>query len=150
MIDDGADLDLRAVCQNIAEAEVITVYFPLIGRTLLVDGRRTADVPTMVRVVPMARDTSERLRSLRRLRPMLPRPESITMIPWRMRVASVVSSGVWGCLLRRLDDHPAAEACLTELRRLDRAERVDAILGRRYEALWARSGAGKPAEGDDR
>lgn len=150
MIDDGADLDLRAVCQNIAEAEVITVYFPLIGRTLLVDARHTADVSTMVRVVPMARDTGERLRSLRRLRPMLPRPESITMIPWHMRAGTMVSTGVWDCLLRRLDDHPAAEACLAELQRLERAERVDAILGRRYEALWTRAGAREPAEGDER
>lgn len=150
MIDDGAELDLTAVCQNIAEAEVITVYFPLIGRTLLVDARRTASVPTMVRVVPMARDTGERLRSLRRLRPTLPRPESLTMIPWRMRVRTMVASGVWDCLLRRLDDHAAAEACLAELQRLERAEQLDAILGRRYEALWTRDGARKPAEEDDR
>ena len=150
MIDDGAELDLTAVCQNIAEAEVITVYFPLIGRTLLVDARRTADVPTMVRVVPMARDTGERLRSLRRLRPMLPRPDSITMIPWQMRVQTVVTTGVWECLLRRLDDHLAAEACLMQLQSLERAEQLDAILGRRYEALWTREGAREPAEEDDR
>lgn len=150
MIDDGAELDLTAVCQNIAEAEVITVYFPLIGRTLLVDARCTADVPTMVRVVPMARDTGERLRSLRRLRPMLPRPDSITMIPWQMRVQTVVTTGVWECLLRRLDDHPAAEACLMQLQSLERAEQLDAILGRRYEALWTREGAREPAEEDDR
>lgn len=150
MIDDGVELDLTAVCQNIAEAEVITVYFPLIGRTLLVDARRADSVPTMVRVVPMARDTGERLRSLRRLRPMLPRPESITMIPWQMRVQTVIATGVWECLLRRIDDHPAAEACLAQLQSLERAEQLDAILGRRYEALWTREGAREHAEEDDR
>lgn len=150
MIDDGSELDLAAVCQNIAEAEVITVYFPLIGRTLLVDARRTDEVPTLVRVVPMARDTGERLRSLRRLRPMLPRPESITMIPWQMRVQTVVATGVWDALLDRIDDRPAAEACLTQLRNLERNEQLDAILGRRYEALWTRDGAREPAEEDER
>ncbi len=125
MIDDGVDLDLRAVCQNIAEAEVITVYFPLIGRTLLVDARRAAGVSTMVRVVPMARDTGERLRSLRRLRPMLPRPESITMIPWQMRVQAVIPTGVWECLLRRIDDHPALfndDGAIVEIARRPRGD----------------------------
>lgn len=150
MIDDGAQLDLTAVVQNIAEAEVITVYFPLIGRTLLVDARCSAEVPPMVRVVPMARDTGERLRSLRRLRPMLPRPDSITMIPWQMRVQTVVSSGVWDCLLHRIADDEAAEACLAELLRLERAEQLDAIFGRRYEAIWSRAGTREPAEEDDR
>lgn len=74
MIDDGAELDLEAVCQNIAEAEVITLYFPLLGRTLLVDARCCPDTGTLVRVVSMARDTGERLGSLKRLRPTLPRP----------------------------------------------------------------------------
>lgn len=150
MIDDGAELDLDAVRQNIAEAEVITFYFPLLGRTLLVDTRCDGNTGTLVRVVPMARDTGERLRSLRRLRPTLPRPDSITMIPWHMRVGSVVSSGVWDCVLGRVDDHPAAEACLDHLRTLERSERLDAILGRRYESLWTREGAREVAEEDDR
>jgi len=150
MIDDGAELDLEAVCQNIAEAEVITLYFPLLGRTLLVDARSSMDAGTMVRVVPMARDTGERLRSLRRLRPMFPRPDSITMIPWQMRVQSVVVTGVWDCLLRRIDDTAGAEECLAQLRMLERSEQVDAILGRRYEAIWSRAGAREHAEEDDR
>lgn len=150
MIDDGAGLDLTAVRQNIAEAEVITVHFPLIGRTLLVDARCTAEIPTMVRVVPMARDTGERLRSLRRLRPALPRPDSITMIPWHMRIRGLVSTGVWDCLLERIGNDEAAEACLAELQRHERSEQIDAILGRRYEALWTRAGAREPAEEDDR
>ncbi len=150
MIDDRAELDLEAVCQNIAEAEVITLYFPLLGRTLLVDSRRTADIGTMVRIVPMARDTGERLRSIRRLRPRLPRPESITMIPWQMRVQSVVRTGVWACLLQRVDDADAAEACLAQLMMLERTEQLDAILGRRYEALWTRVGAREVAEEDER
>lgn len=150
MIDDGAELDLDAVRQNIAEAEVITLYFPLLGRTLLVDARCTPDTRTFVRVVPMARDTGERLRSLKRLRPTLPRPESITMIPWHRRVGSVVSTGVWDGLLSRLDDHPAAEACLDHLRTLERAERLDAIMGRRYESIWTREGTREVAEEDER
>jgi hypothetical protein len=150
MIDDGAELDLEAVCQNIAEAEVITLYFPLLGRTLLVDARRSMEAGTLVRVVPMARDTGERLRSLRRLRPSFPRPDSITMIPWQMRVQSVVPTGVWDCLLRRIDDAAEAEECLSQLKMLERTEQIDAILGRRYEAIWSREGAREPAEEDDR
>ncbi|MSQ30203.1 MAG: hypothetical protein EXR68_06940 [Dehalococcoidia bacterium] len=150
MIDNGVDLDLMAVRQNVADAEVITVYFPLIGRALFVDARSSADVSTMVRVVPMARNTAERLHSLRRLHPMLPRPESITMIPWQMRIDTMVSTGVWDCLLRRINDGPAAAACFSQLQTLERAEQLDAILGRRYEAFWTRVGAREPAEEDER
>ena len=95
MLDGGFELDIDAVRENIAEAEVVTLYFPLLRKTLLVDTRSNEVVGPFVRLVPMASNSGERFESLRRLRPQLPRADSITMIPWGRRVATLEDAGIW-------------------------------------------------------
>ena len=138
MIDGGVDLDMEAVVQNVAEADVVSLYFPHLGKSLLLDARCTEEVQPLVTVVPMERSSADRLRSVRRLRPQLPRPESITMIPWARRVDSLITLGVWCEIMRRVTDRDAAESCFDELRALELGEFRDAITGREYETLWAR------------
>jgi hypothetical protein len=82
MLDGGLELDIEAVRENIAEAEVVTLYFPFLRKTLLVDRRSTQHLGPLVRVVPMARSTTDRFESLQQMCPELPKPESITMIQW--------------------------------------------------------------------
>ncbi len=142
MIDSGVELDLEAVAQNIAEADVVGIFFAALDMTLMVDTRCTDEVPPMVAVVPRERDLSARLRAVRQMRPELPRIESITMIPWARRVDSMITLGVWEQLLDRLNDAAVtstAACCLEELRALELAELRDAITGRTYEALWSRT-----------
>ncbi len=141
MIDGGVDLDLEAAIQNIRDAEVVCLYFPAFSQTLLVDTRTAPGVRAMVSVVPMTRSSAERVQSLRRLRPQLPRPRSITMIPWLRRVRSLVDCGVWPQLLARLDDTAPAEACLATLHAMELAELGNAIAGREYNAIWSRADA---------
>ncbi len=142
MLDGGFELDIEAVCENIAEAEVVTLYFPFLRKTLLVDTRATEQDGPMVRIVPIARSTADRFESLQRLRPELPKPASITMIPWGRRVISLQVTGVWDRLLARLSESgdraalTAAHACLGELQGLERRELGDAIRGEHYETLW--------------
>ena len=112
MIDGGSDLDLEAAIQNIEEAEVVCLYFPAFNQTLLLDARTTPNVRPLIAVVPTAHSPADRIYSLRRLRPQLARPESITMIPWSRRVASLMDCGVWTALLARLDHVECAEACM--------------------------------------
>jgi len=98
----------------------------------------------MVRLVPMATSPEARFRSLRRLRPRLPRPQSITVIPWPRYVDSLVRLGVWQRLLQRFAEtgyREPVEACgriLGELRRLEREEMVEVIRGDSYRTLWCR------------
>ena len=138
MIDGGIELDLEAVLQNIAEAEVVSLFFPTLRRTLLVDTRCNEYAGTLVKIVPMARNGGERLRSVRKLRPQFPRPESITLIPWDVRVVSLVDLGIWDRLLERIDCPEVASACLERLCAFELAEHRAAIVGRDYETLWAR------------
>ena len=151
MLDGGFEIDIEAIARNVDEAEVVSLYFPLMQKTLLVDTRTAADADPMVRVVEMVSDSTARLRSLRRLRPQLPRPESITLIPWLRRVRSLNETGVWGHLLARLDGCggpqcvEAAARCLEELEALERAVFRDAIAGDGHHTLWGRRGPGDEA-----
>lgn len=139
MIDGGIDLDLDAVRQNIGEAQVICLFFPTLRRTLLVDTRVNEHAGTFIKVVPIARNSSDRLRSLKHLRPLFGRPDSMTLIPWEGRIDSLLSLDVWQLLVDRLDDASMADACLARLRHLERREQRAAILGKRYETLWMRA-----------
>lgn len=142
MIDGGSDLDLEAVIENVCEADVICLYFPALGQTLVVDTRTAPGIDALVCVVPMVDSAAARVRSLRRLRPQLPRPLSITMIPWTRRPRSLVASGVWEQLLARLEDVAPAQRCLRELHASELTELGRAIVGREgYEAIWSRADA---------
>lgn len=138
MIDGGIEIDMEAVLQNIAEAQVISLFFPTLRRTLLVDTRTNEHANTFVKIVPMVTDGGARLRSLRKLRPQFPRPESMTLIPWDARVDSLVALGVWEPLLTRIDCPEVAQACLEALREIERAEHLAAIRGEEYQTLWSR------------
>ena len=153
MLDGGFDVDVDHIARTIAEAEIVCLYFPLLRTTLLIDARTTASVGPLVRLVPIAASTGERLRSLRRLRSQLPRPDSITTILWTRRVAALGRLGVWGCLVERLaatGDGSAggrAEACLDELGVLERRELRRALTGEQHRTLWGRPGLGDAAAG---
>ena len=134
--------DIDRVRQNISEAEVMSVFFPTFRRALVIDTRSNEEVGPLVQMMPMARSPQDRMRSIRRMRPSLPRPSNLTLIPWQRYVGSLVESGVWDQILDRVGesgDGEALTACdnaLAELRRMERAELVAAITGDNYHTLW--------------
>ena len=142
MLDGGFELDIDAVCENIAEAEIVTLYFPLLRKTLLLDTRSNADAPVYIGVLPMASNSAERFESLKRLRPQFRRPDSITMIPWAGGIGLLEDAGVWERILARLGEggDPMALArardCLGALHKLERQELGNAIRGEQYETVW--------------
>jgi len=135
-------MDVDEINRNIDMAEVMGIYFPLIRKTLLVDPRSDAVDRPMIRIVPMANSMEERFRSLRRLRPRLPRPESITLIPWPKYVTSLKKLNIWDRLVQRFvnaGDMEAVRVCeetFNELVELEKVEIVEAIKGERYTTLW--------------
>lgn len=146
----GFEIDIEAVHQNVREAEVVALYFPMLRKTLLVDTRSNDHVDPMVCVVDMVQNAGERFRSLRKLRPQLPRPQSITLIPWVLRVASLRETGVWADLMTRLHDYgeclESAADCLAQLDLLEQNELQQALTGKNYRTLWGRLGVD---EGDE-
>ena len=141
-------MDVDEINRNIDTAEVMGVYFPLIRKTLLIDTRSDGVDGPMIRVVPMVNNMEERFRSLRRLRPRFPRPESVTLIPWPKYVTSLKRLGIWDRVVQRFvgaGDMEAVRACeetFNELAELEKREIVEAIKGERYTTLWERKKGG--------
>lgn len=143
-MDGNFRLDLGAVFHHVDSAQTLSVFFPLLRRAMVVDMRHGPQEGPLVRVMPMARSASDRLRSLKRLRPHLPRAAEIVAIPWAGYVGTMVSSGVWDRLLQRLTKEGGEEAvktataALEDLRRIERHELALLIKGEQYETMWAR------------
>ena len=143
-MDGNFRLDLDTVIQHVENAETFSIFFPILRRALVVDLREAPDQDPLIRVMPMARSAADRIRSLKRQRPQLPRPTEVIAIPWATYIENVVSSGVWERLLRRLeasgqkDAIRTANACLEDLRRYERQEIGALIRGDQYQTIWAR------------
>ena len=143
-MDGNFGLDLDTVIHHVENADTFSIFFPILRRALVVDLREAPGQGPLIRVMPMARSAADRIRSLKRQRPQLPRPTEVIAIPWATYVENVVSSGVWGRLLRRLesgnreDAIRTANACLEDLRRYERHEIGALIRGDQYQTIWAR------------
>ena len=82
--------------QTIETAEVISILFPMLRKSLVLDTRSDLEDGPMARVVPMAESVDDRLRSIKRMRPRFPRPESVTIIPWPKQVQEPQAPGPLG------------------------------------------------------
>ena len=141
-MDSDFRVDIEEVCRAIDGGEIIALYFPLLRKTLLMDLRTTPLDGPMIKVVPMAASAEDRYRELVRMRPRLPKPESINIVPWPKFVETLVRSGVWDRIARRYAEIGPPEivrqciACLDELRGVEREEVRRAITGENFETLW--------------
>ncbi|MCZ6539275.1 MAG: hypothetical protein O6922_05565 [Chloroflexi bacterium] len=135
---------MDGVFKFVENAEVMAVFFPKFGQSVVIDVRAKEGEPPLVRVMPMARSIADRLRTIKRMRPALPRPQDILAIPWVGYVGALKSSGLWGKIIARIEatDYPgaveAAEKAFDELIRIERRELAQLIVGEQYETLWAR------------
>lgn len=154
-MDSDFRIDIGEVQRAIDVGEITALYFPLLRKTLLMDTRTTGVDGPMIKVVPMASSPEERFRDLVRMRPRLPKPESINIVPWPKYVASLVRLEVWDHIVRRfLEIGPPeivkrCEECLEELKTMEREELRRAITGEKYETLWDAAGTQEGAEVDD-
>ena len=135
-------LDLDEIVRHIQKAEILSLYFPLLGQALLVDTRCDAQEGPLVRVVPMAGSLEERVNSLKKLRPRFPRPQSLVAIPWTKHVETLGTLGVWGVLVKRVisQGYPQTEEdfrqAYYQLHRAEKEELDRALRGQGYQSLW--------------
>jgi hypothetical protein len=144
-MDNEFGLNYAEIQRNFDHAEVISVYFPLLAKTLVMDLRTRPGVEPMIKVMPMVGSLEERYRSLRRLRPQFEQPEAISFVPWPKYVDALVRLGLWDRLTTRLKaggyhrSLSEADEALDELRQLERSTMSGAILGRGFKTLWSRA-----------
>ncbi len=148
-------VDLKEMANSLDTADVVALYFPLLRKTLIIDARSSAVDAPMVKIVEMVGTAEERFRSLRRLRPRFPRPESLTLIPWPKYVSSLVGLGMWDHVVTRFinlgfpDTVRDCEASLETLTKLEKEEVDRALKGENYKSMWeAKPGDWSEGEGD--
>jgi hypothetical protein len=141
-VDAEYDVDIGQIKHTLDIAEVTSLYFPFLGKSLLLDLRSNASDGPFVKVVDQVESAEARLRSLRRLRPRFPKPESLSLIPWPKRVDSLVRLGVWDHILTRCTETGApkvVESCekaLKELLAIEAAQLRDSVRGEGFETIW--------------
>lgn len=133
---------LEEVFRYIDEAEVFCIYFPLLGKTLLVDTRTQGEVGPFIRVMPMVGSIEERLQVLRQVRPTFPQPHNLVVIPWTKRVESLALWGIWERITKRVTspDHPSVvrdcEQAYEDLLQAEREELLKVFTGEGYHTIW--------------
>ncbi len=137
-------LDIEDIAKKVSTSEVLLIYFPLFRRTLLVDTRFNDDCSPFVAVMPMATSIEDRLRSLRRLRPLLGRPKGVSLVAWTRYAESLVRLGIWDILIQRFVDSGhkdlivECEDTLREIYTMELEEISLVIRGDNYHTLWSR------------
>ena len=141
---DQSEQFLDQVITGISESEVISIFFPLLRRSLVVDTRREAGTPHMVKVMPQAKSMEERISSIEELRPGLGKIHSILGIPWMRSVRSLRDHGIKSSLVQRLTTAgvPAGLAAKQVEDAIDLIWRIESmgfermIRGEGYSTLW--------------
>ncbi len=139
---------LMQVMMHIDEAEVMTVFFPLLRRALVVDTRSSYESDPLIEVMPQVGSMEERVTTLERRRPQLGHIKGILGVPWMKSVNTLIEVGVMERIERRLiragmSNSGAALACANAVRDLHTAEyreMVALIRGEGYETIWERTG----------
>ncbi len=143
-MDNDFSLDHEEIIKTIDSAEVLTFRFVVLGERLLFDTRSSEIDPPLVKLVPRATSVEDRFRALKELRPRFKLPSKISAIWWPKSIESMVNDGIWGAIVRLIDDagfSKAAEECeavLEELRASERKELHNALTGEGYQSLWER------------
>lgn len=132
------------IIEAIRSGEVISLFFPRIGKSLILDLRHTIEIPPSVIIDDMVSRPAERIERLEELRPTMPPPEEMRIAPWMGSVATLWETGVADALLERCSetgDSQVVENCRQALERLERLERQHLralVRGEMSRTIWQR------------
>lgn len=143
-MDHHSQLFHNRIIEAIRTGEVICLFFPRFGKTLIMDMRHTLEIPPGVIIDDMVSRPAERIGRLEELRPTMPPPEELRIAAWVGSVSSLEDAGIAPALLERCADTGdvgAVERCRAALDSLERLERqhLRAVLrGEMSETIWQR------------
>lgn len=145
-MDNSFELFHERIIDAIRSGEVVCLFFPRLGKTLILDLRQTPEVPPEIFLDDMVSSPRERLESLQALRPQFPLPDELRLAPWFGFVRSLRDTGVREALLERCEQTGHAmlpQQCRDALHALEQIETklVRAIVrGEMSRTLWQRQG----------
>lgn len=143
---DNIRWNVQAVLRNLHEAQVMSLFFPYIGRALIIDLRHDEMEGPAIAVDGMTSGPQERINSIKKLRPRFDAPDNLTLAPWLGPVRSLETTGALAGLADRLERlaQPEAKADLDraylELLAAERGEVLALIRGEvsRTKTLYQR------------
>lgn len=133
------------IAEALRTAEVISVFFVRVGRSLILDTRTAIGVEAAVILDDIVSTPQARLQSFRRLRPELARPDRLTLAPWTSAVRDFRDRGILDVLLERCQReggetlHAAADTAYQQLLNLERKYLRDLVRGVGMQTIWQRS-----------
>ena len=138
----GYGEEINEVFKYIKNSEVITVFFPKLGRSLVMDLRTTSASGPMIKIMPMTNSISERIETIKNLRPSFPKAKEIVVVPWVGYVQVLKSSGLWKHLLDeivKLKNQTAINDVIKaykELVFIQEEDLLEMLFGDKYETIW--------------
>jgi hypothetical protein len=145
-MDNAYNISSNKIIRALAEAEVMSIFFPRIGKALIIDTRHDAEHGPVALIDEMVGSAEERLQSVRRLRPEFTEIGQLTLAPWLLSTRAFTEQGILEAIVARfhaMGFHAAADDAMDVFRQLQRFERqveLDLILGdpQTTRTLWAR------------
>ena len=141
---DQDDQFLSQVFSAITEADVISIFFPLLRRALVIDLRNAPESPPLIRVLGQVNSMEDRISSIEQLRPGMGKIRSILGVPWLRSVRSLDEVGIMTSLVERLaqaglyppESESALRSAIDRLWKIERMAFVGLIRGEGYKTLW--------------
>jgi hypothetical protein len=132
------------IIEAIREGDVVCIFFPRLGKTLILDLRQSIEAPPAIMIDNMVSNARERLESLQRMRPEFPMPDEVRLAPWVGFIRSLRDTGVYDAMIERCEQTGNSEVvqeCRDAFVELERTERrlVRAIIrGDTTRTIWQR------------
>jgi len=131
------------ILEAVRHAAVVSLFFPQLGKALILDMRSGADGPALL-LDDMVQSPRARLASFRRLRPGLPLPERLTLAAWHGGIRALADTGILEAVTERckleggtdLVEH--AQTLYRRLLALETCAMRDLVLGIGTQTLWQR------------
>jgi len=124
-MDNAYNISSAKIISALAEAEVMSIFFPRVGKALIVDTRHNTAHGPVVLIDEMVSSADERLQSVRRLRPEFTEIAQLTLAPWMGSTRAFAEQGILDAIVARfhaMGFHDAADEVKAVFQRLRRHE----------------------------
>jgi len=133
------------VIATVRSIGVASIFFPYAMRSWILDLRPSPDSGPKVLLDGIVASPQERLESFRRIRPDLPAPDALVVIPWIGHVRQLEETGALDAIFQRCRAEggetlvATATACYQGLIEAETAIKRQIILGVGMQPLWRRT-----------
>ncbi len=128
----------------IEEADVISLFFPLLRRALVVDARTSGGQPPLIAGMPQVSSVEERIAMIEARRPGLGKVRAVLAVPWTRPVRELEERRVVQVLVERLgrsgmqpeEARRRLQKAFGRLWNIEQLAFASMIRGEGYQTIW--------------